>query len=289
MLPNFEEPNFLRCAAMDTAREEDIGYYFSIFHGGSKMKRIVLASVGLASLSFAGNALAADMAYKAAPMAPPPVYNWTGFYLGGNIGGGWGDLKSTELPPGSLAFPAGTGFATNNLSGVLGGVQGGYNWQPANNNFVFGVEGEYSWADLNGTATTISAVNGFNSTVNAKLKDIAMATGRLGFAANNWLLYAKAGGAWGQGNSFGTVTTPGGAFFGNTSTSTNRTGGVIGLGVEWGFASNWSAKLEYDHVDFGGSDISVASTASPTTFVHTSEKVDIVRAGVNYRFGWGSY
>jgi outer membrane immunogenic protein len=254
---------------------------------GWKMKRILSASVALASLSFVGTALAADMAYKAAPM-PAPMYNWTGFYIGGNVGGGWETLKATELPPGSVAFPAGTGFANNNLTGVLGGVQGGYNWQPANNNFVFGVEGEYSWADVNGTATTISAVNGFNSTVNAKLTDLALATGRFGFASNNWLLYVKAGGAWGQGSSFGTVTTGRGAFFGNTSSSTSRTGGVVGLGVEWGFASNWSAKIEYNYVDFNGADIAIASTASPTTFVHSSENISIVKAGVNYRFNWGA-
>jgi outer membrane immunogenic protein len=157
-----------------------------------------------------------------------------------------------------------------------------------NNNFVFGVEGEYSWADLNGTETTISPINGFNSTVSAKLTDLALATGRFGFAANNWLLYVKAGGAWGQGSSFGTGTTRGGAFFNNTSSSTNRTGGVAGLGVEWVFASNWSAKVEYNYVDFNGADIAIASTASPTTFVHSTENISIVKAGVNYRFNWGA-
>src|SRR5271154_231757 len=246
------------------------------------MKKILLAGVALGSLSFAGTALAADMAYKAAPM-PVPMYNWTGFYIGANVGGGYDTLKSTELPPGSVSFPAGTGFASNNLSGVLGGVQGGYNWQPANNNFVFGVEGEYSWADLTGTETTISPINGFNSTVSAKLKDLALATGRLGFAANNWLLYVKGGGAWAESSSFGTGTTRGGAFFDNTSTSTNRTGGVIGAGVEWGFAPNWSAKIEYNYVVFNGADVAVASTAGPTTFVHSTENISIVKAGVNYR------
>jgi outer membrane immunogenic protein len=254
---------------------------------GWKMKRILSASVALASLSFAGTALAADMAYKAAPM-PAPMYNWTGFYIGGNVGGGWDHLKATELPPGSVSFPAGTAFATNNLSGVLGGLQGGYNWQPANNHFVFGVEGEYSWADLTGTETTISPINGFNSTVSAKLKDLALATGRFGFAADNWFVYVKAGGAWGQGSSFGTGTTRGGAFFDNTSSSTNRTGGVVGLGVEWGFAPNWSTKIEYNYVAFNGADVAIASTAGPTTFVHSTENISIVKAGVNYRFNWGA-
>src|SRR5215475_1166105 len=115
-------------------------------------------------------AVAADMApaYKAAPMPMPvAIYNWNGFYIGGHIGGGWGDLQSTELPPGTVAYPTGTVFTENHTSGFLGGVQGGFNWQGVSN-FVLGIEGEYSWADISGDATSISIVNGFVSTTTAK-------------------------------------------------------------------------------------------------------------------------
>jgi outer membrane immunogenic protein len=241
-------------------------------------------------LALGGNAaLAADMApaYKAPPMtAPVAVYNWTGFYIGGHVGGGWGHDSSTELAPGTVAFPIGTAFNAHNTSGFLGGVQGGYNWQ-ASNNFVIGIEGEYSWEDLSGTASTVSVVNGFTSTTTVKATDLALVTGRLGYAVSNWLFYVKGGGAWGHGNSSGTGVTAAGAFFNTTSTSADRSGWVVGGGVEWGFAPNWSAKVEYDHVDFGSENVTVNSSNGVTTFVNSTSREDIVKGGVNYRFNWG--
>jgi outer membrane immunogenic protein len=234
-------------------------------------------------------AFAADMtpAYKAAPMAPPvAIYNWTGFYIGGHIGGGWAENESIQLAPGSVSFPTGTAFTKNNLSGFLGGVQGGFNWQ-ASNNFVLGVEGEYSWADLNGTASTVSVVNGFVTTATAKINDLALATGRLGYAANNWLFYVKGGGAWGQASTNGTGVLANGTPFNTTSSSTNRSGWVVGGGVEWGFAPNWSAKIEYDHIDFGSSTVAINTTPGTTNFISTSQTVDLVKGGINYRFNWG--
>ena len=127
------------------------------------VKNLFIASAALALIP-ACPVLAADLpakTYTKAPVyVPPPVYNWTGFYVGGHICGAWSDLGSTEIAPGTGAFPAGTVFSKNNLSGFLGGVQGGFNWQ-ANNPFVVGIEGEYSWADVSGTATTVSTAPGF--------------------------------------------------------------------------------------------------------------------------------
>lgn len=253
------------------------------------MKRLLLASV--ASLISTG-VFAADLparTYTKAPiMAPPPVFDWTGFYIGAHIGGGWADLGSIELPPGNVTFPVGAAFTKDNLTGFLGGVQAGYNWQTSSN-IVLGVEGEYSWADIHGTETTISPVNGFNSTVSAKTKDFALATARLGYAAGNWLFYGKGGGAWGNGSSTGVGTLANGRFFDNTTTGSSRIGWVAGVGVEWGFAPNWSAKLEYNHIDFGSRTVAVNDiTFGTTTFISSNEKVDIVKAGVNYRFNWGA-
>ena len=234
-------------------------------------------------------ASAADMApaYKAAPMAAQvAVYNWTGFYIGGHIGGGWATEGSTELAPGTVAFPTGTVFHGHDLSGFLGGVQGGFNWQ-ANSPFVIGVEGEYSWADLSGTASTISTVNGFVTTSTARTRDIAMATGRVGYAASNWLFYAKGGWAWEHGSSTGTGVTAAGAFFDTTNSSTDRNGWVVGVGIEWGFTPNWSAKIEYNHADFGSTTVAVNSSRGTTNFVSSTDRIDIVKAGLNYRFGWG--
>jgi len=255
------------------------------------MKKLLLATVALTALSIAAPALAADMApayTKAPPMAPIAVYNWTGFYIGGHIGGGWADQGSVELAPGTGAFPTGTVFAGKDLSGFLGGVQGGYNWQFSN--IVLGVEGEYTWADVSGSASTVSTVPrflGFTAISNAKLQDIALVTGRLGYAASNWLFYFKGGGAWGQGKSFSINNNANGTLFDTTSSSTDRSGWVVGVGAEWGFAPNWSAKIEYDYIDFGSSNVTLNSSLGTQSFVSSSETVNIVKAGVNYRFNWG--
>jgi outer membrane immunogenic protein len=241
------------------------------------MKRVLLSAVGFVALGLAGSAGAADLApapapapvYRA-PVVAAPLYNWSGFYIGAHVGGGWAGNQSTEIAPGTAAFPVGTVFTKNNLSGVLGGVQGGFNWQVSS--FVVGVEGEYSWADINGSATTNSVVlPAFSSTATANVRDLALATARAGFAADNWLFYVKGGGAWGHDNSNGASTA----------------GWVVGGGVEWGFLPNWSAKLEYNHVDFGSKNVTVIGTATGTSFVSSSQTLDIVKAGVNYRFNWG--
>ena len=251
-------------------------------------KKLIVTSAALAMISTA--ALAADLpakTYTKAPVMPPvAIYNWTGFYFGGHVGGGWADQRVTELAPGTAAFPTGTVFSENHLSGVLGGAQGGFNYQFSN--VVLGVEGEYAWTGLSGTETTVSTVNGFSSTSTAKLTDLAMVTGRLGFAANNWLFFVKGGGAWGQGHSDGTGYLANGTLFETTSTgNVDRSGWVAGLGVEWGFAPNWSAKLEYNHVDFGSTTVLVSTSRGTTSNVSSSEHLDIVKAGVNYHFNWG--
>jgi outer membrane immunogenic protein len=251
------------------------------------VKKFLLASAALALIS-ATPTLAADLpakTYTKAPVYVPPVYNWTGFYIGGHVGGGWASLGSTEIAPGTVSFPIGTAFAKNSMSGFLGGAQGGFNWQTSN--LVLGVEGEYSWADVSGTATTVSAVNGFTSTVTAKTKDYALATGRIGYAADNWLFFAKGGGAWDQGSTSGTGVLASGALFDTTTTSANRSGWVVGVGVEWGFAPNWSAKLEYNHIDFGSTNVAVLSSTGSITNVSSSERVEVVKGGVNYHFNWG--
>ena len=254
------------------------------------MKKIIVVAGAALALISAVPALAADLpaaTYAKTPVyVPPSVYNWTGFYVGGHIGGAWTSQSSTELAPGTPAFPVGTAFSKNNLSGFLGGVQGGFNWQ-GNNPFVVGIEGEYSWADVSGTATT-TGLGGFTSKVSAKTKDYALATGRVGYAADNWLFFVKGGGAWGQSSSTGTGITGGGAIFDTTSTSSNRSGWIVGVGVEWGFAPNWSAKIEYNHIDFGSANVTVLSSVAGISNVSTSETVEVVKAGVNYRFNWGS-
>ena len=148
----------------------------------------------------------------------------------------------------------------------------------------------YTWADISGTATTVSTVPrflGFSSISTAKLRDIALVTGRLGYAADNWLFYVKGGGAWGQGKSFSFNNNANGTLFDTSSSSTDRSGWVVGVGAEWGFAPNWSAKIEYNYIDFGSTNVTLNSSNGTQSFVSSSETVNIVKAGVNYRFNWG--
>jgi outer membrane immunogenic protein len=158
------------------------------------MKRSIFPAVAATALCIAAPACAADMAamLKAPPAAPG--FNWSGSYFGGNIGGGWATQANTVAVafPGS-GFPAGTAFSSIDSSGVVGGVQGGFNFQ-YRSPVVLGVEGEYMWSDLTGSATTPSPTTaGLNTTIIGKVSDIALVAGRAGWAVNTVLFYVKAG------------------------------------------------------------------------------------------------
>lgn len=252
------------------------------------VKKLLLASAALALIS-ASPGFAADLPVKAPPM-PEPVFTWTGLYFGGNAGWGWSRTVSTELPPGSGAFPIGTVFSADNTSGFLAGVQGGFNYQTAYN-LVVGAEGEWTWTNMSGTAApTISTVPrfaGFSSITTGKTTEIAALTGRIGYAAGNWLFYGKGGVALDHTNSSGLSFNPNGTLFETTSTGTDRSGWVVGAGFEWAFAPAWSAKIEYEHFDFGSTNIAVVGTIN-TTFVSNTQRIDLVKGGINYRFNWGT-
>jgi outer membrane immunogenic protein len=239
-----------------------------------------------------GGASAADLPVKAPPMAPP-VFTWTGFYVGGNGGWGWGRSQSTSFI-GDAAFPTGTVFNEIHSSGWLAGAQVGFNYQTAYN-LVVGIEGEWDWTNISGTETTISTAPrfvGVSSTTTGRIKDIADLTGRIGWAAGNWLFYGKGGVALDQTNSSGVAFNPAGTLIETSATSTDRSGWVVGAGIEWGFAPGWSAKIEYEHFDFGSTPIAVNHVSATTgvfttTFVNNTERIDVVKGGINYRFNWG--
>jgi outer membrane immunogenic protein len=229
--------------------------------------------VGVCAAAFAvAPAIAADLPLKAPPPPPPvPVFSWTGFYIGANIGGAWSNTTVTDV------F-TGTSFNTDN-SGFIGGGQVGYNWQI--NNFVLGVEGDIDGTSLNktgpGVVTGIGTLQGSVST-----DWVATLAGRIGFAFDRWMIYAKGGGAWVQNSA--TLTNLGtGA---SVSASNTNSGWMAGVGAEWAFAGPWSAKIEYDHLDFGNFSNS-AGVINPGDTFNVSRNIDMVKFGVNYRFGWG--
>ena len=179
------------------------------------MKKILLSTAALALIAMAAPASAADLAarpYTKAPAyVPAPIYNWTGFYIGGHIGGAFRGDSNNVLGGGDDGK-------------FMGGVQGGYDWQ-FNPNWVFGLEANYSFLD-----TGSSFAN----------RGLGSVTGRLGYTWGPSLLYVKGGYAWADSR-----------FTNGFSGNGGRDGYTVGGGLEYLFTQNWSGKIEYQYYDFG--------------------------------------
>jgi outer membrane immunogenic protein len=256
------------------------------------MKKFLLATVGLVALGLAAPASAADLAARPYTKAPPPmvaIYDWSGFYIGAN--GGWGSShKCWDLAnfPGATVVPTFREGCHDASGGVVGG-QIGYRWQSAG--WVFGLEAQGDWADLKGSNTSLFIPNWTN---NSKIEAFGLFTGQVGYAWNNVLWYVKGGAAVTDDKFRGTVTTtiPGALF---DSASDTRWGGVIGTGIEFGFAPNWSFAVEYDHLFMGTRNVTFTSAGVLGAAVipvggafrtdSIRQDVDMVTARINYRFG----
>jgi outer membrane immunogenic protein len=231
------------------------------------MKKFLITAAAVAA--FAAPAFAADLPARPYTKAPPPVtppqaiYNWTGFYIGGHVGGAFGSDNSLTGSDGRF----------------LGGVQGGADYQFANN-WVVGIEAQYSWL-ANGN-TSVAFPGG--SVVTGNDRGLGSVTGRLGYAWGPTLLYAKGGYAF-RDNSLG-VTDAAGTPLAFATTGNHDDGYTVGAGLEYMFAPNWSAKVEYQYYNFGNTTF---AAGSPVDVVgarfHNDEHT--VKAGLNYRFGWG--
>jgi outer membrane immunogenic protein len=250
------------------------------------MKKIMIGAVALVAIGVAP-ALAADLPARSYSKAPvvvaAPVYNWTGCYIGVEGGGNWGRAGTTAVTapnPAAVGLPITNDY---NLSGGLAGGTVGCNYQTGN--WVFGIEGDASWTNKSGTAYDIAP---FVTTSTNALKEkwFDTARGRVGYAWDRVLLFATAGGAF-AGTTTDVCTITGVC----VSDSQTRSGWVAGGGIEYGFWDNLSLKLEYLHADFGSKNyINPPVVAGGGTFDTRSIRLtdDVVRVGLNYRFGWGS-
>jgi outer membrane immunogenic protein len=229
------------------------------------MKKLTIAA---AVVAFAGSAQAADLYVKAPPVM---VYDWSGIYVGANAGHGWSDAEWK----GSVNNPALPFDFAVQPKGALAGGQIGINRQWGN--WVWGTEVTGDWSALSGTAATSPTVLFWTT----KLRDLETLTGRLGYAFNNVLVYAKSGGATGV-VSLHAVDTGG-----NTLSQSQRLyGGTAGAGIEYGLTPNWIVGVEYDYTRlFPGQFTGVASTGVPFSFgaVHSFEVQSVV-GRVSYKF-----
>jgi outer membrane immunogenic protein len=234
-------------------------------------RKIGLAVVALLASSVAS--LAADLPRSTA-VAPVhvPIYNWTGLYVGVNAGYGWGrqdpiNLLSNRFDRADFDISGGM------IGGTIGAqIQQGY--------IVLGLEADLDWASIKGDGVTIPTIAGaplpLAMNMSTKIDALATARARVGVAMDNWLLYATGGVAFVNskvdGNAF--VGVPCGTVGVITTCSDGklRPGMAAGLGAEWGFTPNWSAKAEYLYIATAGSGAS-------------TDHLNVVRAGVNYRFG----
>jgi outer membrane immunogenic protein len=277
-------------------------FVVSVPSGVTKMKKLLLSTAAF-GLALSASAFAADLPNRKAPVfvPPPPPATWTGFYVGLNLGGGWNAnsgqaLYSAYWDP-RFAFGSNVGGTPNlfflsngnssgNAGGVVGGGQIGYNYQ-FGQQIVAGVEADIQGTSIGGNGAgsygfypTIYApvANNFLAPVSAingsrvGLPWFGTVRGRLGYLVTpTILIYGTGGFAYGGVEAWG---------YNNT-----RTGWAAGGGVEWMFARNWSAKLEYLYADLSGGGAQGGFGWNYGYRFHP--KVNVVRAGVNYHFDFG--
>ena len=234
------------------------------------MKKLLLATVALVALGATVPALAADLGarpyYNKAPAYAAPIYNWTGFYIGGHVGGAFSSDNNFN------------GLTTGNNSNgrFLGGLQVGADYQFAPN-WVLGVEGQYSWLSGN-----VGAVFPLGYAYNNNQRGLGSVTGRAGYTWGPGLLYVKGGYAYSDNNE---SVTLGGVPVPFAINGDHRNGYTVGAGLEYMFAPSWSAKVEYQYYNFGNANF---TTPGPLVAVGSFTTDDhVVKAGLNYRFNWG--
>jgi outer membrane immunogenic protein len=212
-------------------------------------------------------AYSADLPAKAARPIPvaAPVWSWNGFYIGAHVGGAWGTTESEFT---AVAFP----IASAATNGFLGGGQIGYNFQSGI--IVVGVEADASWASLKGTTPCL-----FVLTCKREINTIGTVTGRVGFTADRALIYVKGGGAYAN---FEYDTSA----FGTPVASADKWiwGWTVGTGVEYAITQSWSAKIEYNFMDFQKDTVTFTAPIVGPVNVDTTSYIHAVKFGVNYRF-----
>jgi outer membrane immunogenic protein len=219
--------------------------------------------------------------------SPTPVATWTGFYVGGQLGYAWGSDRSEINVPG---FPFTFVSRDQELSGAVGGVHGGYNFQTGL--AVFGAEADLELAGIEGRdhRTGSDLFAGFTTSSDMKINFQGSLRARLGFALlDRMMLYGTAGAAFASIENTYTATLPPGNIFGAPSGTAAATfdemrwGWTAGAGVEYAFLSKWTARFEYRYTNFSAYKNSIAVLTS-STYSEQDPDFHTIRIGASYRF-----
>jgi outer membrane immunogenic protein len=237
------------------------------------MKKLLFAGTALVALGSQG--MAADYpapVVGATTLPPAPLFSWTGCYIGGHGGGGWGDKKLSNNV-GGISIPPGESIGIK-IEGAFGGGQAGCDFQLLPN-WVAGVAADISWADIKGDVDDPFFAN---KNFKARTEWFGSAAGRLGVNVDRFMIYGLGGVAWAHdiyqarsGDSFLLTATE------------SRNGYVVGGGMEWYFARNWSAKFEYQRLDFGTRTVTLTDGSNEQT-LDVRQLIRVLKFGLNYRF-----
>lgn len=236
-----------------------------------------------ASAAISGTALSADLPLKA-PVAALP--SWTGIYVGLHGGGAYSDVdffvpaSPTNIAGGCTLVAACPGnFGSHTASGGLVGGQVGVNYQSGM--WLVGMEAEAAWTNLKGGAITALPFGALASlSDNSKIDGIFDVTARAGIVAGRALFFAKGGAAWARATYW--TATPATV---TSNVSDTRMGWIAGVGAEYELQGPWTAKLEYDYVDFGRKRETLLQVGGGGFDLDTKQSIQLVKLGVNYRFG----
>ena len=244
------------------------------------MRRITIAALPL--LALAATASAADLARRPSYIAPSLVHappSWEGFYVGGNIGGGWAHVPADFSTTGPVF-----GTADNHMTGFAGGAQLGYNWQRGP--LVLGAETDFQFTNIKGSLSTSCAATlcGVSqaASYDQKVPWFGTVRGRVGYAQDGWLLYATGGYAYARLETDASASA--GALMATLSQKEFRNGWTAGGGIEVALNPHWSLKAEYLYMDFGASSTTWTVPGLPTLNDSSKLNMSVVRTGVNYRF-----
>jgi outer membrane immunogenic protein len=253
------------------------------------MNHLFFGSVALLALVAAGPAVAADMpvkapVYKAAP-AYVPAFSWTGCYIGAHVGYGWGPLSWFDVDPDTDGGGDEPLLTSHKQRGAIGGGQVGCNYQVSS--FLLGIEGDIAASNVKGKSS-VTTDDGVSIIYETKIHWLATLALRGGLVYDRFLIYGKGGFAFARSDYKWLNNEP------NTFTASDtRTGWLVGIGGEYALTNNWTAKVEYNYIDLGNKDIHGLSTDSdptsgPEETYRVKTRLNVIKAGLNYKFDWGA-